>query len=199
MNREEKNQITRGKILSSAMTEFAAHGYEAASLNTVCAAGGISKGIIYHYFKDKDDLYLTCASIVFDELAEELGRTAGGSIDAYFAARSAWFGKNPDKAAMFCEALLFYPIQLQEQMEACRKKYDEVNVAVLRAVLADQTVRSGYQEADVQRIFRAFQNFLNAEYRNSLIKHDEKAILQHDADCRKALQIFLYGIIEEKR
>ncbi|MGM9917764.1 MAG: hypothetical protein ACI316_00510, partial [Lactimicrobium massiliense] len=90
-------------------------------------------------------------------------------------------------------------IQLQEQMEACRKKYDEVNAAVLRAVLAGQTVRSGYQEADVQRIFRAFQNFLNAEYRNSLIKHDEKAILQHDADCRKALQIFLYGIIEEKR
>ena len=199
MKREIKTALTKQNILESAFHIFAKDGYKTASMQDIANDAGTSKGIIYHYFKDKDDLYLTCASIVFDELAEELGRTADGSIDAYFAARSAWFGKNPDKAAMFCEALLFYPIQLQEQMEACRKKYDEVNAAVLRAVLAGQTVRSGYQEADVQRIFRAFQNFLNAEYRNSLIKHDEKAILQHDADCRKALQIFLYGIIEEKR
>ena len=199
MKREIKAALTKQKILESAFHIFAKDGYKTASMQDIGYDAGTSKGIIYHYFKDKDDLYLTCASIVFDALAEELGRTADGSIDAYFAARSAWFGKNPDKAAMFCEALLFYPMELEEQMEACRKKYDEVNAAVLRAVLADQTVRSGYQEADVQRIFRAFQNFLNAEYRNSLIKHDEKAILQHDADCRKALQIFLYGIIEEKR
>lgn len=199
MKRKIKTALTKQKILESAFHIFAKDGYKTASMQDIASDAGNTKGIICHYFKDKDDLYLTCASIMFDELAEKLGRTADGSIDAYFAARSAWFGKNPDKAAMFCAALLFYPIQLQEQMEACRKKYDEVNAAVLRAMLADQTVRSGYQEADVQRIFRAFQNFLNAEYRNSLIKHDEKAILQHDADCRKALQIFLYGITEEKR
>ena len=93
-------------------------------MQDIASDAGTSKGIIYHYFKDKNDLYLTCASIVFDELAEKknLAEQQVASIDAYFAARSAWFGKNPDKAAMFCEALLFYPIQLQEQMEACRKK-----------------------------------------------------------------------------
>ena len=60
MNREEKNRQTRAKILAGATAEFAAHGYEAASLNTVCLSGGISKGIIYHYFESKDELYLAC-------------------------------------------------------------------------------------------------------------------------------------------
>lgn len=50
MNREDKNQQTKAKIVNSAMLEFARHGYEAGSLNSICRYGGISKGVIYHYF-----------------------------------------------------------------------------------------------------------------------------------------------------
>mgnify|MGYP002539826609 CR=1 FL=1 len=58
MKREEKNALSRQRILDAAMEEFSRNGYDGASLNTVCAEKGISKGIIYHYFKDKDELYL---------------------------------------------------------------------------------------------------------------------------------------------
>lgn len=199
MEREKKAALTKQKILKSAFHEFAHVGYKAAAMQDIAAAAGISKGIIYHYFQDKNDLYLSCAGIVFNELADVLENTSDGGIDAYFDARADWFHKDPDKAAMFCEVLLFYPTCLQEQIQICRQRYDEANRVVLRALLAGKQIRSGYQEDDVERIFRQFQNFLNAQYRNSLIKHDEKAILQHDADCRKALQIFLYGIVNEKR
>ena len=29
-------------------------------MNNICKNAAISKGIIYHYFKDKDELYLAC-------------------------------------------------------------------------------------------------------------------------------------------
>lgn len=79
MKREEKNQISRQRILESAAKEFAEKGYGLSSINVICAEGDISKGILYHYFKDKDELYLTCVQACFDGLTaarKPLCRTA---------------------------------------------------------------------------------------------------------------------------
>ena len=48
MKREEKNQLTRRRIMDSALAEFSKQGYGASSVNAICAAQDISKGIIYH-------------------------------------------------------------------------------------------------------------------------------------------------------
>ena len=48
MKREEKNRQTRQRIMDSALQEFARQGYGASSVNAICSAEGISKGIIYH-------------------------------------------------------------------------------------------------------------------------------------------------------
>jgi AcrR family transcriptional regulator len=73
MKREEKNQLTRRKVLESALAEFAEKGYDAASMNNLCMAGGVSKGIVYHYFTDKDELYLACISECFTMLRQATG------------------------------------------------------------------------------------------------------------------------------
>jgi len=49
----------RERILEAAAKEFAAYGYEGASLNRILDAAGISKGAAYYYFDDKADLYGT--------------------------------------------------------------------------------------------------------------------------------------------
>ena len=54
MKRQEKNQKTKRRILDGALSEFSEQGYGASSINALCSAQGISKGIIYHYFKTKD-------------------------------------------------------------------------------------------------------------------------------------------------
>lgn len=47
----------RRKLLEVAGAEFAEKGFDAASLNTILAAAGLSKGSYYYYFVDKEDLY----------------------------------------------------------------------------------------------------------------------------------------------
>ena len=49
----------RERIMEAAAKEFAAHGYEGATLNRILVEAGISKGAAYYYFDDKADLYLT--------------------------------------------------------------------------------------------------------------------------------------------
>ena len=59
MKKEEKTEITKCKILAAAIQEFGANGYAAGSVNNICKTG-INKGLIYHNYKDKDELYLVC-------------------------------------------------------------------------------------------------------------------------------------------
>lgn len=47
----------RALILSAAADEFAAHGYEAASLRAVARRAGVDPALIRHYFDDKADLF----------------------------------------------------------------------------------------------------------------------------------------------
>src|SRR4051794_4506798 len=55
----------KNKLLEAAMKEFAAHGYELASINRILDAAEFSKGSFYYYFEDKLDLaatvFLVCA------------------------------------------------------------------------------------------------------------------------------------------
>lgn len=46
-------------ILASAAREFAAHGFDGASLNRILEQAQLSKGAAYYYFDDKADLFAT--------------------------------------------------------------------------------------------------------------------------------------------
>lgn len=46
------------RILNAAMKEFAQKGFEKASTNEIVKEADISKGLLFHYFKDKKNLFL---------------------------------------------------------------------------------------------------------------------------------------------
>ncbi len=47
----------RERVIEAAVKEFGAHGYGMASLDRIAAAAKVSKGSLYQYFADKQDLY----------------------------------------------------------------------------------------------------------------------------------------------
>lgn len=48
----------QNRILNAAINEFAEKGYENASTNEIVKDAGISKGLLFHYFKNKKQLFL---------------------------------------------------------------------------------------------------------------------------------------------
>ncbi len=69
---ERLSEEKRSRILEAAAKEFAAHGYDAASLNHILEKAEISKGAAYYYFDDKADLFLTTLRYYLEELRAEL-------------------------------------------------------------------------------------------------------------------------------
>ena len=54
-------QARRRQILDGARTCFARHGYEGATVRRLEEATGLSRGAIFHHFKDKESLFLALA------------------------------------------------------------------------------------------------------------------------------------------
>ncbi|HLK80980.1 MAG TPA: TetR/AcrR family transcriptional regulator [Xanthobacteraceae bacterium] len=54
---ETEDSAKRRQIIEGARTVFRALGFDAASMGEIAKAAGVSKGTLYVYFKDKDELF----------------------------------------------------------------------------------------------------------------------------------------------
>ena len=86
MRQEEKNRKSRELILGYAFDEFAENGYTGSSLNQICARGSISKGLLYHYYANKDALYLACVGRLFQDMTAFLQARIGHCAAVLFGA-----------------------------------------------------------------------------------------------------------------
>lgn len=57
---------TRGTVLAAARTEFAASGYEAASVRSIARAAGVDPALVHHYFGTKQGLFLAALDFPLD-------------------------------------------------------------------------------------------------------------------------------------
>jgi AcrR family transcriptional regulator len=72
---------TRQKILRAALGEFASHGYSGARVERIRARARANTRMIYHYFGDKDGLYVAVLEHVIEELRLEELRLEIDQID----------------------------------------------------------------------------------------------------------------------
>jgi len=76
----------RGQVLAASLRKFAEVGYDAASMNAIAAAAGITKPVLYDYFPSKQDLFAAVLEGIRDDL---LAR--GVAISARHASREQRF------------------------------------------------------------------------------------------------------------
>ena len=72
---EDQLAARRGAILDAARRAFARHGYEGATVKVLEAETGLSRGAIFHHFRDKEALFLALAE-------DDAARTAATVADS---------------------------------------------------------------------------------------------------------------------
>lgn len=73
MRREQsKTDKTRELILKGAIKEFALQGYNKASTNQMMRQAGMAKGLLFHYYPNKQKLYLSCLEHVLTDVQSRL-------------------------------------------------------------------------------------------------------------------------------
>ncbi len=69
---QRRNPVaTRKKLLTAARLEFARHGFAGARVDEIAERAGVNKQLVYHYFGDKDALYLAVLEWVYADIREQ--------------------------------------------------------------------------------------------------------------------------------
>jgi len=71
---QQRSEETQARILEAALKNFSESGYDAASVDDICAEAGVSKGAFYHHFPSKQAVFLT--------LLNEWLKTVDASLEA---------------------------------------------------------------------------------------------------------------------
>ena len=196
MKQEEKTQITRKKILDAALEEFGTNGYASGSVNNICKTG-INKGLVYHNYKNKDELYLKCVEESCKELVQYvLENHAEKGFVEYMSVRMQFFQEYVPEGHIFLEARTNPPIHLFHQIQMLFTEFDELNRNVFEQELSGHTLRQGVSKEDALNYFYEIQKMYNLNFANHLdgnMTLDEQVLL-HETNIRKVLDLMLYGI-----
>lgn len=200
MKKEEKTQRTRERILAAALEEFGTKNYDSASINTICAASQVSKGLLYHNFKGKDDLYLQCVDQCYREMLayiQERDDDSGAfDIPQWLAIRQSFFGEHPHYSNIFFNTVLQPPKHLVGQIHAIREDFDAYYQRRLKAFLSCIPLREGITTEDALSCFMVFSEMYNGYFQNkALAAADYKTLIDaHEGKMAQLFHILLYGI-----
>jgi AcrR family transcriptional regulator len=82
-----RSEATRQRLTAAARSLFAERGYAGVGTEQIVQAAGVTRGALYHQFRDKADLFAAAAETIHAEIAERItaGARADGPVDPMIA------------------------------------------------------------------------------------------------------------------
>jgi len=74
-----RSEATRQRLVAAARELFGARGYAGVGTEEIVRAAGVSRGALYHQFRDKADLFAAVAEQIEAEIAERIAADASGA------------------------------------------------------------------------------------------------------------------------
>jgi AcrR family transcriptional regulator len=146
---QERSEITRNKILSSAAKQFAAEGYDRTAVADICEEAGISKGAFFHHYPTKQALFLAVLNAWLMDLDKQLAVVLQGSSNVaeglvkMAELTSGVFDSADGQLGMFLEfwTQAIHDPQVWQATVAPYRRYAELFSGYLQAGIEDGSLR----------------------------------------------------------
>jgi AcrR family transcriptional regulator len=149
--RQRRKEQRPGEIIEAAVQEFARRGFAATRLEDVAERAGVTKGTIYFYFKDKEDLFKAAARSSLEPALNEieaLGAHFKGSAEealrVHLTAIYPKLVKNP-RAGRILRLIIAEGPQFPELVEFYYAEIISRGIAILRQVLERGVARHEFR------------------------------------------------------
>lgn len=158
MTQKERQERSRREILQAALEEFGTHGYSKVTMEAICSRHKISKGMMYHYYANKDELFLLCVQDTFHALQayveENVGKMAEAPMDRlkqFFLVRECFFQSNPQRKMIFEDAVFHPPQHLAAELQRLHQPMQALNQKFFLDMLPQVALRP---ELGVHKVIR---------------------------------------------
>ncbi|MCM3694056.1 TetR/AcrR family transcriptional regulator [Neobacillus niacini] len=146
------------RIINAAIKEFALKGYDNASTNEMVKEAGISKGLLFHYFKNKKQLFFFlfdyCYNLVADEFYKKIDLD---ETDFFKRIRQAvqikmdLQTKYPDILTFIQEAFMQDSPEIKDEFDKKKQELNAVNIGIIYDGIDLAKFRD---DVDVQKIVK---------------------------------------------
>lgn len=205
MNKTEEKAITRNRMIEAAIIEFGLHGYEGASTNQICAGASISKGLLYHYFKSKENLFAETLRYCMEEFRRTEQRavrceqmTELDRLAALYGLHIAFFAAHPYHYQLIVQFASGGSLpQGSEALRQCREEIWRLGLESLQRFLESISLRP---ETDKERVLEVLSILIGSILRKYIFavqqnKLDvEEAQRQFKIELRETLGLICRGI-----
>ena len=205
MTQKERQERSKEEIYQAALEEFGTLGYDKVTMERICGNHGISKGMMYHYYSSKDELFLLCVERTFADLKAHVERDAGEpsgqnileDIKSFFMIRESYFQLHPRQKVVFEDAMLRPPKHLAEQIQALRGPIREVNRRFMRQLVEKMPLRPEVEPQKAVRYLESVEYFFQSilrNYRDSCAAGDLHTMFETAGEM---LEMILFGILRQ--
>jgi len=88
-SRAQQSEATRAKLVRVGRDLFARRGYSGVSTEEIVRRAGVTRGALYHHFRDKRDLFAAVVEQVEQDVMQKVAESALAETDAWEQQRAA--------------------------------------------------------------------------------------------------------------
>lgn len=204
MKQQERQECSRKKIFCAALEEFGQNNYDNVTMESICAKHHISKGMMYHYYANKDDLFLLCVEDTFRLLQDYVEQkmklsTLKGyveNIQHFFEMREHFFQQHPMQKCIFENAMIHTPKHLEKEIHKLRQPIEKLNKSFLENVVENMQLRPGIEKQKAMQYLESIEYLLPMTIKSNgfMTQTDVHTVF---ASAQEILDMLLFGIIRQ--
>ncbi|MFN3201952.1 MAG: TetR/AcrR family transcriptional regulator [Bradymonadia bacterium] len=189
--RDQHAEATREAVLASARDAFTEGGYVKTSLDVIAARAGVTKGAIYHHFRNKVEVFEAVYTAIAGELAQALRAHIAPletPAERFQAAMDLMIEHADDPA---CRVILFRdgPVALSDRYRAIDDRHF---LGLLKEELSALQAQGALEDTNIQVLGPML---LSAMIEGATLLGKAEDLAQARRDVREALRRLLVGVV----
>lgn len=178
-----KDPQKENAMLKASMAQFARFGYHDTKTDEIVKVAGVSKGLLFHYFGNKANLYTTCyayaSQFFYQRVDYSVWTESEDLISMVINATKYKIQIQLDYPLEFnflmrvFSEMALLPHHLKEEMEHKLKEDIQTNLHVMNPVIEKLPLREGLDPAEVMRVINTLLDSEMRRVQQEMSRHPE--------------------------
>lgn len=200
---ENSSEDKRKRILEAALEEFSKYGYTLCSTNIITEKAQVSKGLLFHIFHSKKQLYLTLVNNCIEDLKEALNKLDLKKEDFFQMLKGSSEGKllfytnNQNHYRLLCEAFYNTPKEVKEELGSLLSSLTSSSYSLIYETFQKEPLRQGVNRNKALELIMMTFSSLEKKYLNIILSSSSPSVLCLDEinkDFLDYLDLLVKGI-----
>lgn len=199
------DKTKKEKIMRASLEEFSEFGFDKASTDRISQRAEVSKGLIFHYFGSKDNLYMTTMNTCIDDIFDEFDNIEFPDTDFIsklmktMEIKYNFFIKHPMHYKLMVNGFYDSPKKLQKKLERRYSELKQIGFNIFVDMIKDLPIKKDISIDEIVSIITSITNVIESKYVNLFT--DDTVSFEKFYDIVKEeylrlINIVMYGILE---